>query len=166
MTKAVNYAQSVLERYWDRTIPINPDQIIQSMTTSMDNPDLILEKVPLSDDISGQIKYDFDKKTYVISINSNKHPHHQRFTLAHELGHYALSHGEKYDNQITLYRNGTSDPDEIEANAFSAELLMPKAVIRHLVFKENITDISKLAQELFVSEQAMMYRLKNLGLIQ
>ncbi len=61
---------------------------------------------------------------------------------------------------------------EIEANAFAAELLMP----RHLLFREleamlpsdRASDPKRLARKLAgrfdVSEQAMQYRLVNLGL--
>lgn len=156
MSRPVDYAQSLLDDYWDRTIPIDPKQII----SEIDDLQVVSESLP--DNISGRISYDFDKSSYIITVNENHHPNRQRFTIAHELGHYVLGHGSKED---VLYRNGESDPDEIEANAFAAEILMPKGVIHHLVFEQDITDIRVLAKKLWVSDDAMYYRLKNLGLI-
>lgn len=157
-TRAVQYAQGILERYWDRTIPISPEEIIKKID------DLVIEPKELPDNISGKVGYDWGKRKYVITVNENHHENRQRFTIAHELGHYALGHGEKTD---TLYRDSAleSSPDEVEANAFAAEILMPKAVINHLVFNQNISDVRLLARKLWVSEQSMIYRLKNIGLV-
>ncbi|UYZ68454.1 ImmA/IrrE family metallo-endopeptidase [Moraxella bovis] len=156
MSRAVKYAQSVLKHYWDKQIPIQPERMIDKID------DLEIRYENLTDNISGKVNYDFDIKKYIITVNENHHENRQRFTIAHELGHYALNHGSK---EYILYRNGESDPDEIEANAFAAEILMPTAVIRHLIFEKDITTVQELAQKLWVSEQAMLYRLKNLGLI-
>lgn len=154
MSRAVRYAQSVLKHYWDNQIPIRPENMIKKIS------DLKLCYEDLPDNISGKVAYDFNIKKYVITVNENHHENRQRFTIAHELGHYALNHGSKED---VLYRDGNSDPDEVEANAFAAEILMPSAIIKHLIFEQNITTVQELAYKLWVSEQAMLYRLKNLG---
>ncbi|MDO5651606.1 MAG: ImmA/IrrE family metallo-endopeptidase [Moraxella sp.] len=159
MSRAVKHAQSILGHYWDGIIPVKPEKIIEKIG------DLeIIYTEGLSDNISGKKFYDFDKGHYVIEINKNHHENRKRFTAAHELGHYALNHGDKED---VLYRNSSIDssPDEVEANAFAAEILMPASAIRHLVFEKGVTKIEDLAYQLWVSEQAMLYRLKNLGLI-
>lgn len=154
MSRAVRYAQSVLKHYWDNQIPIRPENMIEKIS------DLELCYEDLPDNISGKVAYDFNIKKYVITVNAKHHENRQRFTIAHELGHYALNHGSKED---VLYRDGNSDPDEIEANAFAAEILMPSAIIRHLIFERDITTVQELAHKLWVSEQAILYRLKNLG---
>lgn len=57
----------------------------------------------------------------------------QRFTAAHELGHHYLGHGDSYDDegQISLARakNEICPFQEIEAEAFAAEFLLPKWLI-------------------------------------
>lgn len=60
---------------------------------------------------------------------------------------------------------------EIEANRFAAELLMPEALCRGLVEQHQRTFgdrravlAKRLASELLVSQQAMTYRLRTLGL--
>jgi Zn-dependent peptidase ImmA (M78 family) len=65
-----------------------------------------------------------------------------------------------------------SDRQEIDANRFAAELLMPEPILVEAVSRrqEKKTDISsmqivgELAIEFQVSSQAMEYRLTNLGM--
>lgn len=156
MSRAVEYAQSVLKRYWDRTVPVRPDDMINQI----DDIELVYEDLP--DEISGKVNYDFERKKYIITVNQNHHENRRRFTIAHELGHYTLGHGAKED---VIYRNGNSDPDEVEANAFAAEILMPKGAIHYLLFDKGINSVQELAHKFWVSEQAMIYRLRNLGLV-
>lgn len=64
-----------------------------------------------------------EKKIYV---NISEHPVRQRFTIAHEIGHYYLNH----ENTGFLMRderlNIGSKKEDQEANAFAMELLMPE----------------------------------------
>lgn len=64
-----------------------------------------------------------EKKIYV---NILEHPVRQRFTIAHEIGHYYLNH----ENTGFLMRderlNIGSKKEDQEANAFAMELLMPE----------------------------------------
>lgn len=115
----------------------------------------------MSDNMSGKINYDFNKNKYIIIVNKDHHPNPQRFTVAHELGHYMLNHGNKID---TLYPD-INDSDEIEANKFADELLMPSGVLRHLILKHGIANVTTLAHKFWVSEQTMLFRLKSLGFI-
>lgn len=59
----------------------------------------------------------------------------KRWTLAHELGHYALKHHETYGRSI-MQRNGILDEDYIafekEANCFARNLIAPPYVIFHI----------------------------------
>jgi Zn-dependent peptidase ImmA (M78 family) len=65
------------------------------------------------------------------------------------------------------------DREEIAANAFAAELLMPDKFVRteivRLFNKKSVLDredlINKLAGTFKVSVQAMEYRLNNLGIL-
>ena len=47
-----------------------------------------LRIMPMSDQKSGYIKK--EEGRWVIGVNSLHHPNRQRFTIAHELGHYSL----------------------------------------------------------------------------
>lgn len=62
-----------------------------------------------------------------------------------------------------------TDREEIDANQFAASLLMPAQFVRELVSKLLVRRtgdavIASLAKAFEVSEQAMEYRLINLGL--
>ncbi len=84
-----------------------------------------------TENISGAISY--DKK--IILVNDNDSDYRKRFTIAHELGHLAL-HEE--DGDMVDYRNNADavrPKKEIEANAFAAELLMPKDIFM-AIYKE------------------------------
>ncbi|HEV3319944.1 MAG TPA: ImmA/IrrE family metallo-endopeptidase [Solirubrobacteraceae bacterium] len=110
----------------------------------------------------------------LIGVNSTHGATRQRFTLAHECGHLVLHKGVFIDRLVRVnWRDGTSDAEEVEANAFAAELLMPrtfmKGEIERLVARSRkITPellIAELAETFRVSQEAMRYRLVNLGVL-
>lgn len=108
----------------------------------------------------------------IIGVNSEQPQNRQRFTIAHELGHLLLHEGKKVhlDERLRVnLRNTTSslaiDPDEMEANQFAAELLMPEAFLEKDMMTMVDLDpdsgnvIHDLARDYQVSEQAMTIRL-------
>lgn len=129
----------------------------------------------LEDDISGFIVRKKDQ--IYIGINSSHPANRQRFSIAHELGHYFLhltqSNDFFVDRNAAYFRNQKSGQgtisQEIAANTFAAELLMPQRMIeqelsRHEGELDDI-EIYKLSNQFRVSDQAMRYRLANLGVI-
>jgi Zn-dependent peptidase ImmA (M78 family)/predicted secreted protein len=64
-----------------------------------------------------------------VLITTNRELSVQRFTGAHELGHFALGHLESYDDKAILARSPISGPaynlDEVAADAFATGFLMP-----------------------------------------
>ncbi len=66
-----------------------------------------------------------------ILVTSQRDLHMQRFTAAHELGHFVLEHEGSFDDEVRMpgHTNGR-DPREVEADAFAAEFLMPKWLVR------------------------------------
>jgi Zn-dependent peptidase ImmA (M78 family) len=128
---------------------------------------------PLEDDISGFL---FRKgKKMVIAVNEFHPKTRQRFTAAHEIGHFQLKHGGQLfiDRGLVNFRDSDSSTGEIEqereANAFAAELLMPEEFLRKDLRKridiKNQESLEKLAKKYEVSLQALTFRLVNLGLI-
>jgi Zn-dependent peptidase ImmA (M78 family) len=128
---------------------------------------------PFDDDLSGMIY--IKDGIPIIGVNSLHHPHRQRFTIAHELGHLEL-HREMITSKVhvdkdfpVLMRNPKSatgtEKVEIEANQFAAELLMPEALIKQALENEpfDIDDdspIEELAKKFRVSRQALEYRIR------
>jgi Zn-dependent peptidase ImmA (M78 family) len=116
--------------------------------------------------------------TTLIGINSRNSPRRQRFTIAHELGHYCLHDGKPLivDQSVMVNkRNDVSsqatDQEEIEANQFAASLIMPELWVRRsaamqLAAGVNSRDqlVTALAREFDVSVDAMGWRLINLGI--
>jgi len=118
---------------------------------------------PMKDDESGSlIKH---KKTgdWHIKVNSLHHPHRQRFTIAHEIGHH-IKHGAFADEFIdtTFFRNNESNRQEAEANAFAAELLMPKDKFNAFIEAGN-TQVEDISKHFQVSSMAVRIRAKQLG---
>jgi len=101
-----------------------------------------------------------------IYVNAKDTPELQRFTTAHELGHFLLhldgtnrrgliEHG---DIQERYRRDGDHSPEERAANRFAAAVLMPDPVIQEL---GDIYPVESLAQFLAVSHEALKIRLRN-----
>lgn len=99
---------------------------------------------------------------FSIGVNSREPLSRKRFTVAHEIGHFLLHRG-KLDAGVfqedTMYRGtGMSSTEEVEANQFAADLLMPMGLI-HSLMASGMTGLSDLAAELQVSEPALKIRL-------
>lgn len=122
----------------------------------------------------------------MIGVNGAQSSVRQRFTIAHELGHYLLhgfspsevhvDHGFKVMLRDSRSSEGT-DEAEREANLFAAELLMPEDLLRaelrdtqHLRIDDAEVAVDellvRLAGKYGVSKQAMMFRLANLGYLE
>lgn len=125
-------------------------------------------------EVSGML-YRFDDHA-VIGVNSTHAPTRQRFTVAHEIGHLEMHKGQPLfiDRFARVnWRNGESNNEEIEANQFAAELLMPREFVarevERMLEKRRAIDARTLAAQLAktfeVSPQAMEYRLANLGVL-
>jgi Zn-dependent peptidase ImmA (M78 family) len=117
-----------------------------------------------------------------IAVNSNQSSTRKRFTIAHELAHFLLEHRPDEDHldwEFTVLRRDEkssegTDTREIEANAFAANLLMPKDFLRRdlarYINRNGTVELSEedrlnLARKYRVSDVAMTYRLVNLAFI-
>lgn len=135
---------------------------------------LLLYSLPGDDEISGAIIRKTGQRV-IIAVNPAHHINRQRFTIAHELGHYFLHEGleEHVDENFRVaWRNADSSKAinwiEIEANRFAAELLMPTRFLElDLNSLENIDKrtVALLATKYIVSPEAMKIRLSQLGIL-
>ena len=159
-------AKQVLDNYWNNTAPIDPKKIAE-------NIGIIVKYKPLGDKISGIIK---NNRFHHIEIHVNKlhSEERQRFTIAHELGHYFSSEDfnqfEDADNLLEIEllkdrKNDLSDYDERNANSFALELLMPKIAIDYMLKTGKASTIGDLAKIFKVSLSVMNIRLIKLGYI-
>lgn len=165
--------EELLERKGISEPPVRVDEIAQHCGLK------VRAQAVQNSDISGFILR--TGKDAIIGVNSQHAAVRQRFTIAHELGHY-LIHAQGV-NEVHVdrkfgvqFRDSLSsegiDRDEREANLFAAELLMPKHFIEADLASVDKMDlvgddvfIEKLARRYGVSSQAMVFRLANLGFI-
>ena len=120
-----------------------------------------------------------------IIINDGHHPNRQRFTLAHELGHFLL-HVKNSTDRLFIdtkfsrsgpasspsYRSADSSTtyaEEREANLFAEALLVPEQLLKKCIKEKQIDvqmidefDVSLLASLFAVSEQMMAIRVEKL----
>jgi Zn-dependent peptidase ImmA (M78 family) len=169
MSKNIKQIVTDTLKKWNITSPpVQVDQIAK-------NEGLILKYKESEDDKWSGMLYRTGK-TGFIAVNDDHPPNRQRFTIAHELGHFFLSEEDTdvfVDAAVIRYRNTTSslgtDHEEIEANNFAAELLMPEEflIIDLEDYGEEIDEwgVYELAQKYGVSEQAMTIRLRKLGYV-
>jgi len=117
----------------------------------------------------------------MIGYNGNQSPVRQRFTIAHELGHFILHNSNDPrevfvdHNTFPLFRDENSSTGasiiEQQANAFAAALLMPEKFVTAEIKNLNLdlTDespaLTELAKKFDVSLMAMSIRLVNLHLV-
>jgi len=107
----------------------------------------------------------------LIGVSTSEPAVRQRFTVAHELGHFFL-HTNK--DAFVDYRDNMKGvvrtPREKEANMFAAALLMPRQVLLkdfRAIAKGGLSDdeLTTLAKRYAVSEDAMRFRLMNLNFL-
>lgn len=153
-------AQELLTQVWGtRPLPVDPIYIARELGLDVYVADL-------APGWSGALM----KRAYEdpqIYLHRDDHPNRQRFSAAHELGHYykrqpddheAYEYVDKRDQRA---RAGT-DPEEIYANAFAAALLMPREQVEQLHAQGLAAPT--MAYHFGVSAEAMAIRLSNLGI--
>ena len=154
--------EEILSKYNGGNVPINVLEIAKKGN--------VLVKYAPSTKFSGLLYRKDD--TAFMAISSSESNVRQRFTIAHELGHFFL-HPQKdtfvefRDNEKNIARG----IKEIQANQFAAALLMPRKFLGKDVQNFKETGITKsvtefLAKKYHVSEEAMTFRLLNLNFIE
>ena len=171
MVRAESKAQTLLQDLRIDQYPIPVERIAEHLGAT-------LRFEPFDGDISGMLFR--DDQRVIIGVNSLDGVKRQRFTISHEIGHLVLHNGrpmfvEKHV-QVNL-RNSVSSTatnrEEIEANSFAAELLMPADMVKReasrrlgkggAVSRDSLLDA--MSDAFRVSRQAMEIRLTNLGLL-
>ena len=153
-------AEQLLETSWaGRGYPVDPILIANELGIDVLETDL-----PKS--VSGALIKDEDQDP-VIVLAENDSKNRKRFSCAHELGHYVYRlsmDGNQYEYIDLRGDHSTTgtEPEEIFANQFAANLLMPEAEVKKL-FAEKLADFL-MAQRFGVSDDAIRFRLKNLRL--
>lgn len=160
----------IVKRHLDGTAP--------DLLAILNDLGIAYRETSLENGASGAIEANNGR--FTISVNRNDGPQRQRFTIAHEIGHYLL-HRDLLEEQGKLHRHtdilfgktSAENPPspfwpkhEVQANQFAAALLMPKVSVekRFEALKSKTDPVTELAREFNVSIKAMSIRLANLGL--
>ena len=91
-------------------------------------------------------------------------PNRERFTMAHEIGHYVLHRDLIREDVVddAMYRSALSDEYERQADRFAGQVLLPAQTVRETYKRTKALSI--LAQLFDVSDAALRIRLSELGL--
>ena len=160
-------------------IPVNIEEKIRK-----NNIELNKYCFDLKDNILGEIKKENGK--FIINIQARDHYYRKRFTMGHELAHF-IKHKEligdgvddgKVGNKLyrAVYRKNDkiTSKEEVEANHYSAELLIPNK-LTNFIYESFFKDINKedsldidinflefLSKKFQVSTAVVSFRIKNL----
>lgn len=162
-------ALAVLEAHWpEGTFPVDPVAIAKRVG-------LEVYTAQLGDDISGMLLKEQGEAARIYVDVDDVHTR-QRFTVAHELGHYFdreqdgllgddCEGGRESDVSsfgFVDYRKGGFTLQEFFANEFAGHLLMPASEVQRLCDDE--TPLATMQAHFGVSMEAMRIRLKRLNL--
>ena len=95
---------------------------------------------------------------YIIFYNDEEKEYRVRFSIGHEFGHYVFKHKMNLRDENPLYQK-----QEIEANCFAAQLLMPEQIIREAVHRGKTSNIDYLMKSFDVSKDAAEKRRDSLA---
>jgi len=88
----------------------------------------------------------------LIGVNGKHHPHRQRFSVCHEIGHILLNHPPESrctSKEVKVFN--------AEADVCAGELLMPEALLTPLLQRQ--LDVKELITRFDVSREALLRRL-------
>lgn len=150
----------------------NTDQYSHIENIIKDEKIKITEK-EFGEDLSGMLLRDGD--SWRIIVNKGDSIKRKIFTIAHELGHYFLHRDQRdefidgmYTQSFTRSEAEKYKDQEVEANEFAGQLIMPKQIIEREfagLSKIDISNVNNLSAKLGVSNFAMTTRLRNLDYV-
>ncbi|NWA04059.1 ImmA/IrrE family metallo-endopeptidase [Pseudomonas gingeri] len=127
-------ANDVLQAHWDGRLPVNPQAIAVAMGIEVKSL-TPFQPETWKENESGHYSYREGKP--LITYNFTDAPVRQRFTIAHEIGHHVHGDLDAPRDTSEQFSAKARDPKEIAANRFAAALLMPAALVKHLVLEQR-----------------------------
>jgi len=158
-------AEELAINFGVRSAPVPVDKIAKFLGA-------ILRFSPLDEELSGMIH--IKDNIPIIGVNSLHHPHRQRFTIAHEIGHLVLHRhlitaSVHVDKAFPVLMRGIkstlgTDTIEIDANAFASRLLIPTFLLDQVMGTEPVdidddSPMESLAKRFRVSRKMVEFRL-------
>jgi Zn-dependent peptidase ImmA (M78 family) len=148
-------ARNILQKHKITECPVPIDFILEKENIQVKYGTLICDGILK--------KYDF---SYVIEINKNMHTYRQRFTIAHELGHFILEN-DQHENHNSSNENGCATEifdnqgEERFCDIFASCLLIPDNALYQFFDPEvfSVKNLIKTAHKWRVSITAFLWRL-------
>lgn len=142
---------------WGPVFPVDPVLIARRLGINV-------RQAVLSANVSGALVKNLGEDPTIL-LNASDSPNRQRFTCAHELGHFVGRDNdpdayEYVDLRDTIWSAAGVEPTEVFANQFAANLLMPEKEVRRL-HAEGYGP-TEMALYFDISQDALHFRLKNL----
>lgn len=154
-------AEEILKIFDCTTLPIDVEKIMEGL-------DINLKLVSFDNrQITGVLVRKDGQN--IIGVNQLHSIYRIRFSIAHSLGHFILHTAPIFidERQKEKIASDNGDPNEIEANIFAAELLMPESFVHDDMRTFESLDEDKkfreLADKYQVSSESFALRLNNLG---
>lgn len=171
-----------------KTRALDMKEILNKIKEYINNEPLPIKMIPLAnkiglsvklehlpEEVSGYLIKENDGK-FCITINSQHHQNRQRFTAAHEIGHYILHNhligNGIEDNKVFRAHSGQilnpsiTQKHETEANRFAASILMPRdrliTTYKKLGEHPSEDKLTQLSRQWGVSLEALKIRLKTI----
>lgn len=139
-------ARGLLERLWrereaqlgrrpaNEFFPVDVEALVSLLSWRLEEVAVAAYSQDHTENVQGYC--DSSSRTIYLSVDTIRTPEHRRFTIAHEIGH-AILHGGSPQPHYRLFppksrtwSQPAKPPEEAEANAFAAELLMPERTVR------------------------------------
>jgi len=152
-------AAALLARHWDGKLPVDPRRIAAALGIRV-----VARGGPDDPGYAYSGYFDNSGEQPVIEYNQSEAVVRQRFTIAHELGHYALGHASSPRDTPASFST-KADGAERLANRFAAELLIPAKELRILLQTGKFKSVAEFADAFWTSQLAITYRMQGLGLI-
>lgn len=146
-------AGKVLQAHWDGTLPVNPLRLCSQMGVQLkrlDSPGFA-------------VKYSWEGGRGVISYDYSAPSSSIRFAIAHALGHHV--NGDKEAPADLKFTTKPASPIEMLANYFAVDLLMPSHLVDFAIHEKDIAQVAKLAETFGVSEAAVLFKLRRMGIV-
>jgi len=156
-TATPQLVEDLLSRVGIVSAPVRLEAVLEELGIELSARETQAEDaivVPMTDPAGGVPEH------WMVYYNPRKPEVRRRYTIAHEIGH-VLRHGSPH-GAASARGGGGSSAREREADAFAAELLMPRSFMRGAV-EEHGASVEVLRKLFIVSADAMRRRLSELG---
>lgn len=162
-------AEKAIQEFGVKSAPVQVERIAKSLGA-------ILRFSPLDEELSGMIH--IKDNVPIIGVNSLHHPHRQRFTIAHEIGHlilhkHLITESVHVDKAFPVLMRGVTsalgtDTVEIDANAFASQLLIPTSLLGQIKLPgsfdiDDDSPMEELAKKFRVSRKVVEFRLASIN---